>query len=159
MSNKKPWSKLKKEVTKLWIDDVNVDIHQAVYRMDSQRGSTDLPRYFVTLNKEIIFDYPKMFLNYTNYQTQYRGETREYTVRDTYPHINDVSELSELLRTYIDTPKEKLLNPIEKDIWGITDVCRALDKRLGKAKLESWAKTLDQNSPAHLILKARFSKS
>ena len=53
----KPWSKLKKELVKLWDDSINLDIHQSVYRMDSERGSTDLPRYFITLNKEIIFDF------------------------------------------------------------------------------------------------------
>lgn len=153
MSKQKPWSKLKKEVQKLWIESIKADIHQAVYRMDSQRGSTNLPRYFITLDKEIIFDYPKQFLDYVNYK-DYRD--REHTVRDTYPHINDVSEMSDLLRQYIDTPKENLLTPIEKDIWGITDVCRALDKRLGKEKLLAWAKTLDKNSPALKILRSRF---
>ena len=30
--------------------------------MSSQYGSTDLPRYWITLDGEIIFDYPKQFV-------------------------------------------------------------------------------------------------
>ncbi|WP_216095042.1 hypothetical protein [Candidatus Marithrix sp. Canyon 246] len=31
--------------------------------MQSNMGSTDIPRYWITLEKEIIWDYPKNFID------------------------------------------------------------------------------------------------
>lgn len=44
-------------------ENINLQIHCSVYKMNSQRGKTDLPKCWITLEKEIIFDYPKQFLS------------------------------------------------------------------------------------------------
>ena len=59
---KKPWSKLQRELYDLVSDSIDFQIHCVAYRMDSAYGSTNLPRYWITLNKEIIWDYPKQFV-------------------------------------------------------------------------------------------------
>ena len=59
----KHWSKLQREIYKLIDSRIGIQIHCSVYRMDSRWGGTDLPRYWITLGKEIIFDYPKDFLD------------------------------------------------------------------------------------------------
>lgn len=58
------WSKLQKELYLMIDPSIDFQLHCSVYPMRSQRGSTDLPRYWITLNKEIIFDYPKQFVDY-----------------------------------------------------------------------------------------------
>ena len=55
------WSKLQRELYKIIDDTINFQIHCVRYPMDSQRGQTDLPRYWITLDGETIFDYPKQF--------------------------------------------------------------------------------------------------
>ena len=57
------WSKLQKELYLIIDPNIDFQIHCSVYRMQSRMGSTDLPRYWITLNKEIIFDYPCQFVN------------------------------------------------------------------------------------------------
>lgn len=59
----RPWSKLQKEVYLLVDPKLDFQIHCVAYRMGSQYGSTDLPRYWITLGKETIFDYPKHFIH------------------------------------------------------------------------------------------------
>ena len=58
----KRWSKLQKQLYELVDESIDFKLHCTVYRMQSRRGSTDLPRYFITLAGEIIFDYPKDFV-------------------------------------------------------------------------------------------------
>ena len=57
------WSKLQSRLYNLIEPSVNFQIHCALYEMNSNDGyhSLKLPRYFITINKEIIFDYPKDF--------------------------------------------------------------------------------------------------
>ena len=58
----KRWSSLQREIYKLIDENINFQIHLSRYRMDSTYGSTDLPRYWITLDGETIFDYPKQFI-------------------------------------------------------------------------------------------------
>ena len=60
--------------------------------MDSRWGGTDLPRYWITLGKEIIFDYPKDFLDK---KLPERGLiiscSHNETVEELYPYVTAVS--------------------------------------------------------------------
>ena len=102
----RPWSKLQKEIEKLFIDELSIRIQCRAYRMDSQRGSTDIPRYWITLGKDIIFDYPKDFPE----------------ARASYPYLTDVSSISRLIRDYIDTPVDDLLSKQFEDPWRLVEI-------------------------------------
>ena len=145
----KPWSKLKSQVMNLVCEDLSLDIHQAVYRMASQRGSSDLPRYFITLNKEIIFDYPKDFLD-----KKIESYSGKYQTSEVYPHITEMGVISNLLRDYIDTPLEEVLKKDFQDNFGVTNILKASDRRLGKEKLTLWSK--DKSEAVLKIMRARF---
>jgi len=126
----RPWSKLQREVNKLIDKNIKFQIHCVAYRMDSQRGSSDIPRYWITLGKETLWDYPKGFMK----------EDSKINLRDDilsrYPYGSDVSDISVVLREYIDTPKELIYEKhFEKDIWGLIDLLKAADKRIGKRRL------------------------
>lgn len=119
------WSKLQKSLYSIISDKLNFQIHCSVYRMKSQRGTTDLPRYFITIDKEIIFDYPKQFLN--------REEIKNY------PYETEISDISMCIREYIDCPVALLPEKkFENDLWGITEILKAADKRIGKEKLQGY---------------------
>lgn len=112
--------------------------------MNSQQGSVDLPRYWITLNKEIIFDYPKIA-----------------TSKEAYPYITDISNISNLFREYLDTPRNQILTKnFTADKYGITDLLKAADKRLGVEKLEQHFQnnTVKNIDICQNILKARKSK-
>jgi hypothetical protein len=136
----KPWSKLKREICALFSPDIKIRLHCAAYRMKSQRGSTDLPRYWITLNKETIWDYPHDFKNQAvfDHHSFLDGTCGggSLLLRDTYPYGSETSTISGLIREYIDTPRaELLIKSFEKDWWGLTDILRAADRRIGKQRL------------------------
>jgi hypothetical protein len=115
----KPWSKLQREVSKLFAEGLRLQIQCRAYRMASASGGTDLPRYWCTLGKDVIWDYPRDFSE---------DATR-------YPFETDVSSISSLLREYIDMPTDQLLSFAFADRWQIVDILLAADRRIGKRRL------------------------
>jgi hypothetical protein len=87
--------------------------------MVSASGSTALPRYWCTLGKNVIWDYPRK-----------SGENATY-----YSYDTDVASMSSLLREYIDTPTDQLLSFAFADRWQIVDILLAADRRIGKHRL------------------------
>lgn len=135
------WSKLQKSLYLIVSDKVDFQIHCSVYRMNSQRGITDLPRYWITIGKEIVFDYPKQFIN--------------DKANKSYPYETQISDISDCIREYIDCPVNLLPEKkFESDLWGLTDILKAVDKRLGKAKLNNYFAS--SNSVIKEILNKRF---
>ncbi|MFC7518664.1 hypothetical protein ACFQUU_27005 [Herbaspirillum sp. GCM10030257] len=115
----KPWSKLQREVSKLFAEGLRLQIQCRAYRMVSASGSTDLARYWCTLGKYVIWDYPRK-----------SGENATC-----YPYDTDVSSISSLLREYINTPTDQLLSFAFADRWQIVDILLAADRRIGKHRL------------------------
>lgn len=123
----RPWSKLQKEIYNLLDKKAQLQIHQSLYRMQSQRGSSDIPRYFITLGKgdeqEVIWDYPK----HAEYATV------EQHLDSTIIYSTTMSKISETLRQYIDTSRDELIEKtFEDDIFGITEILKCADRRIGK---------------------------
>lgn len=107
----RPWSKLQKEIYLQVDPKLDFQIHYVAYRMGSQYGSTDLPRYWITLGKETIFDYPKQFIH---------SEGSDENSRIAYEALysSGTSEISNMLREYIDTPLSELMTMNLKAIIG-----------------------------------------
>ena len=117
----KRWSKFQYQINNLFDQKINMQVRCSIYRMNSQYGSTDLPRYWITLDKDIIFDYPKQF------------------VKVGYPYVTDVNDISNLIREYIDTPVTDLLNYTSaSDHWDLINILKAGDRRIGKKKLKKY---------------------
>jgi len=146
------WSKLQREIYKITDGGINLQIHCAVYPMDSEYGSTDLPRYWITLDGEIIFDYPKQFVAND-------GTVRNYSGFDAgYPYQTDISDISRLIREYIDTPKEEIFSKIfSNDHWGLVNILRAADRRIGARRLEK-LKRKTHNIAARKVIQSRLDK-
>ena len=136
------WSKLQKALYLLVTDKVDFQIHCSIYRMASQRGHTDLPRYWITIGKDIIFDYPKQFI---------KDEDNKY-----YPYETEIGAISDCIRDYIDCPTTLLPDKkFESDRWGLTDILKAVDRRLGKERLAEYFSTCSPE--IRKILDIRFS--
>jgi hypothetical protein len=121
------WSKLQKQLYQLFDPQVPIQIQCRVVRMKSQQGSTDLPRYWITLGKEVIWDYPGQFALPGGGVARADG-----TLIAGYPHSTDISLISDLIREYIDTPVSQLLSKhFANDHWGLVNILRAADRRIG----------------------------
>ncbi|MCV5696772.1 hypothetical protein OFN29_31400, partial [Escherichia coli] len=54
-----------------------------------------------------------------------------------YPYLTDICSISDLLREYIDTPKAELLTKqFTSDKWGLVNILRAADRRIGMRRLD-----------------------
>lgn len=146
------WSSLQRELYKIIDEKISFQIHIAVDRMDIFNSLT---RYWITVGDETVFDYPKNFVQKTEngkIVTNLSGE------RLLYPYETDVPRISRLIREYIDTPKELVFDKkFERDLWNLTDILKAADRRNGKRRLDKLKERTD-NSAALKIIELRCSK-
>lgn len=121
----KRWSKLQSRLYNLMDEKAEFQIHCALYEMNSNDGyhGNKLPRYFITIGKDVVFDYPKQF-----------DMTLKYGW-NSYPWDCDISDISDMIEAYIECPENELMQPFTDDKWGITDILRACDRRIGKRRL------------------------
>ena len=141
------WSKLRKDLSKV-VDLKLIDIKCSIYPMRSERGSTDIPRYFIQYNKEIVFDFPKDFKDQS-----FKYYEESYKLKDIYPHLPMVEKVSQLLRDYVNSSlenSEKL-----EDELGLIEFLWAGDKRIGKRRYQKYLDRM-KNPKAKEILKKRF---
>ncbi len=129
----KRWSKLQTRLYGLMDPSIRFQIHCVLYEI-GYHGSK-LPRYFITVDKEITFDYPKEF-----------GTTSKY-----YPWDSDVSKISNVIEEYIQCPDGGLMNPFENDKWGITDIFRVCDRRIGKRRLQELRNAVNSDALLRII--------
>ncbi|WP_444936540.1 hypothetical protein ACJJIW_01560 [Microbulbifer sp. JMSA004] len=139
----KPWSKLQKEFYLLRAEGLKLQLQCRSYRMNSQMGSTNCPRYWITLGKDIIWDYPKDFVGKSH---------PERKPSKWYPYGTDIPDISNLIREYIDTPKDEIMNKVfENDSWGLINILRAADKRIGTRRLHKLKKKIGNKAALKII--------
>ena len=137
----KRWSKLQCKFYSIIDKKLDLQLHLSIYRMKSYYGSTDLPRYWITLGKEIIFDYPVQFMDepsfYHTSAKYYRIPTNRPLLYD-YPYANDVTDIGYFIDEYINTPRSELLTKdFTNDFWGLSNILKFADRRVGKRALEN----------------------
>jgi len=162
----KPWSKLKARIEALWVPGLPLAIHANAYTHRTDHDSYQLPRHWFLLDGEVIFDFPGPFMVPNPARGAYI-----HTFEDLYVYRDEASKpipaipgwrhqpshiISLLLRDYLDRPRDRLMEPFKDDYWEFTDILRAADARIGKARLRDWSKTLDDGHPARKVLAARF---
>jgi len=122
------WSKLQSALYRLIDPTIRFQLQCRVVRMNSAHGRTDLPRYWITVGKEVIWDYPGQF-------ALPGGGTKRSDGNFVagYPHNTDVALISDLIRDYIDMPVAELLTrQFSTDHWGLVNILRAADRRIGQ---------------------------
>ena len=134
------WSRLQGLIYDIWLPELRLQIHCNAYPLS---GSSCVGRYWVTLDKQIIWDCPKDF--------------SEECAKGAY---NDVAtRIGDLRREYLDTPKAKLMTAqFATDGWGLIDLFRAADRRIGKAALTE-LRRVTRSAPAKLVLERRLGLS
>ena len=120
----KRWSKLQKRIYAIVDPTIDWQIHCVVYRYNGWNCEHAVPRYFITLNGRIIFDWPKDFPIIND---------REQYWESISLHVQTAaSRISKAIEDYLNAPIEKQL--IMTDPWGVTDIVRAADRHIGKRR-------------------------
>lgn len=149
MPQTRPFSKLKKQIESLFVPELKMKVNCISYPVRSQYGSSSIPRFYIQLGKELIWDFPKGFpikeIHYHNWKED--------------------TGISDLIREYIDTPLSELLSKkfegnniiLEsqncKFNIGLTDIFIVADRRIGKEKLLAFQ---TQSQTAKMVLEHRF---
>ncbi len=117
----KRWSKLQTRIYSMIDPKVPFQIHYIAYPMRSKRGSTLIPRCYITIGKEIIWDFPRDFPS---------------ACVDSYSACGECIPIATILREWTDAPNVDLLNfaPPE-DHWGLAEILLAIDRRMGEKRL------------------------
>jgi len=97
----------------------------------NSKGRETIPRYWITIGKDVVWDFPGMFLS----DEASPDYIDRWTVKQTYHYRDNYTWIAETIRAYIDTPREQLLTvAFENDKYGLVDVFRAVDRRIGKER-------------------------
>lgn len=141
------WSKLQTALYQIIDPNIKFQIHCVAYPMRSKTGyaNDDMPRYWITIGKKIIWDYPQIF-------------TKEELREQFYPWMGDTSDISCLIREYIDCPDWELLTHSFEDRWHLVPILIACDKRIGKRRLTLLLKQ-DYFTQVHWIIRKRLGTS
>ncbi len=62
--SKKRWSKLQKQIKNLFVKELNLKIHCTVYVEITKQFTFESSRHWITLDKEIIWDFPGPFMEW-----------------------------------------------------------------------------------------------
>lgn len=158
------WSRLRSRVESFFAEGLDLQLHLEIYRMQSRRGRTDLPRYRLQLGDETIWDYPRDFVApdrapVAPARRPLRADGDETAPPPSaYPHQTAVSAISALLREYTDAPRPGLLDrTFPTDRWGLTDILEAADRRLGRRRLLE--RYRDGPPAVRKVLAARFPRA
>jgi hypothetical protein len=136
MGTIRPFTKLKKQIENLFLPELNMKIYCLSHPIRSQRGNSSIPRFYIKMGTEIVWDFPK-----------------DFTIRNfEFQLWKDRVEIPDLIRKYIDSPIAEL--PEKRFVddffgWkekfdpksglpfkmGLTDAFKAADRRIGNEKL------------------------
>lgn len=174
---KRRWSKLQKTLYDLLlIKELNLQLHCTTYPIrDGWNGKGQkrgMPRYWFTIGKDIVWDWPKDFKD-TLYYYEFHGwptpkleEGQEIKYNKDGKPIPPRSEkygkstttIANLIEEYINTSKKDLLDKDFKyDKWGFTEILKSSDRRFGKKSLEKFKEEFT-NELALKLIEQRLKK-
>jgi len=133
------FSRLQKLIQNIWCERLPLQLHCSSYRRE---GASDIGRYWITLDKDIIWQAP--------------GDYYKVLDKDALDHT--ATEVTIVLREYLDCPREELLTrEFAADQFGLVDVMRAADRRIGLKKLSHLLER-HETDPARKVLEARMAR-
>lgn len=129
----KRWSKLQQRLYNLMDESVGFQIHCAIYKMNSNfsHQTNPLPRYFITIGEDVVWDYPRQF------DTSYKYGW------NSYPWDGEISDISQVIENYVQRPESEIMDPVDGDMWGLVDILRVCDRRVGRRRLEKLLNSTD----------------
>ena len=136
------WSKLQKELYNIMDSSVKFQMHCSIYKTRSSwvtkdgKGREMIPRYWITVgdDKKILWDFPNKFMDEIGLVRSYQTYLDEYpwTDGETYYSRDNYKWVSDLIREYINTPRDKMQTKDFGRDFGLSNIFRAYDRRIGK---------------------------
>ena len=148
------WSKLRRQVYTILEPNLNLHMYCTFYTSyrDYKAGPFTSPRNWITLDKEIIWDFPSYFLewNHPDVPKPLRWmEDGHWGMEGHQP--------AQLMREYLQTPVNQLFARVfYLDYWGLINILRSGDRRIGQRRLRAFADRLDPIEPAMKVMRRRF---
>ena len=134
------WSRLKSLLAEVRAPELDLVIHCSSYRRES---ASPIGRYWIELCGESILDIP----------THFRDLMQSRRSNSDAPIVTGI------LRWWLELPRDELLCAAHpEDRWGLVDVLRVSDRRVGKRSLS----TIDHSQlsvPAKRVLEVRYLRT
>ena len=148
------FSKLKKRIESLFHPDLDLKVYCNTYYKGGCFICKSHPRFWIVFNKEIIFDFIKDFmdLRIPDPENKFMWESGGRHV-----YYQDISNINCMVAKYIEVPKDKIFDhAFPDDYFGLTDILKAADRRIGKKRLLI-LRNKTQSESAKKVIEARFS--
>lgn len=123
------WSKLQRRIHAIFDPNICLQFHCAIYRIPGHVDSV-CPRYFLMLNGEIIWDWPRDYIDDISYEEMH------------LVYRESASKISDSIADYLNSGREAILSL--RDNWGIWDIFRSADRRIGR---KQWDDLLEDSNP------------
>ncbi len=144
------WSKLQKQLYNVMDLSTGFQMHCSVYKTKSawtagkdknnrSKGREMIPRYWITIgkgkDKKIIWDFPNQFLKQKSLVDDSPYFKDDNTIQDRMFWPENYTWVAEVIREYLNTPKEQLLTiSFAKDQYNLVNTLRKYDRRIAKEK-------------------------
>lgn len=163
MNKQRPFSKLKKTIDNLFDEKLKMEFCCNSYPIRGQWGHhNSIPRFYLKMDKEIIWDFPKDF------------EVKDFP----FYYWAGNNNITDLISDYINTPIAELLaKTFQYDThefviqqmetnnqstlvieYKLVTLFKAADRRLGKEQLLNWALQIS-NATVDRIIDMRYNKA
>ena len=131
------WSKLRVLIKDLFDPNLDLDVLCTAHRGEN---GLQIGRYWFKLDGQEIWSQPQ------NVSELIKAGKADKVA----------SFITPILRQYLDTPKDKIFDlKIDADIWGVVEMLRACDRRIGKRRLEDLLKKT-ANPAARFVIERRL---
>jgi len=151
----RPWSKLQKPLYDLFVPNLDLQMHCTVYSYTDKFDTFESPRHWITFGKEILWDFPSMFLQWNHPEVP-----KPIACMEQEYWGGRSSAIAQLLRQYLDTPRDALLSRhFPHDYWGLTHILGAADRRIGQQRLRVFQDTLHIHEPAVKVIARRLTSA
>jgi hypothetical protein len=151
----KRWSKLRVRLEALFDPRVRLQVHCAGFRDDfGYPGVHSGGRYWITLSREVIWDFPKGLVAQADYWDA-ANESKHKHLSPLWREMLEInalpqdlrlpysaSDVSGVIRDYIDTPVYGLPGKrFDNDTYGLTDILKAADRRVSRKRIARYFNT------------------
>lgn len=55
----------------------------------------------------------------------------------------EMSDISQVIENYVQRPESEIMDPVDGDVWGLVDILRVCDRRVGRRRLEKLLDSTD----------------
>ena len=117
------WSQIQRKLYEIIAPQINLQVHCAVYPGGGKTCANGIPRFWVTLDGEVIFDCQHDFM--------FMWHDKDFDIGN-LPFEDDISWCCGIVIRHFQASVDRLMTL--HDRFGLTDILLAADRRIGKRR-------------------------